>query len=614
MVAPPALLGLDIGELVEDAVRALVDLVVPDFGADWVAQLVTWLVALPAVTGGAFPALNRYATELSGVGFGLLGACCVAGLLQLWASGFAGGSFQAGVALRKVAVAAGMLAAYPLVLKALLVGVNILTAAMIRHPLVRDGLDDAFGQALVVGAVSGGLSLGLAAGAAVVVLYFVAALVVLKIALTAVLGVVVVSGALVWGLYPLPQADWLPRAWLALLVSALIVPITWACVFSAATLLAADTLVFDGDAATNRSLGDALAALVKPFAAVACFWVAYRTPFLLGSLARSAGLSPSAVLAGAPLGATGAGGPSSGGRRSPEALARQAVTSNADRFRALAARSRQATARTVAAAGPRTPKATGGAPSGISTPARRKTASAQPAPSSSAGSTAGRARDGARRAATAARRANDWWRALPDQAATPTPAGRGAAPGARARPRAQAPRPSSGPPRAARRVRPAMADTSASLTPRAARSPSAAPSPLPASALTSASSAAGRPTPRSTAVSTQPASIRRGAAPHAPLRVAVHGAAGPPQTGPPARITGGGAVHSGAVTSHPGTARYIATTTAGATAGASSAPLRAPASGRPPAAREVRIPAGPVPGRDTGKPSKPGGQSVRRRP
>ncbi len=90
MTPPLGIFGFDVGELVEDAVRALVDLVVPDFGAQWVSSLVTWLVALPPVTGRAVPWLNQYAGQLTAVGFGLLGACFLGGLLQVWAGGASG--------------------------------------------------------------------------------------------------------------------------------------------------------------------------------------------------------------------------------------------------------------------------------------------------------------------------------------------------------------------------------------------------------------------------------------------------------------------------------------------------------------------------------------------
>lgn len=289
MTPPLGIFGLDVGELVEDAVRALVDLIVPDFGSEWVSALVTWLVALPPVTAGAFPALNDYADQLAAVGFGLLGASFLAGLLQLWAGGTSGAT--GAEAVRRAAIAAGALALYPTVLESLLVGVNILTAEMVRHPLVVDGLDKAFGESLGIAAVIGGVSLGLAVGAALVLLYFVAALFVLKIGLTALLAVAVIAGALVWGLYPLPHAQWLARAWLSGIVAALAVPVAWACVFAAAALLARDTLVLDGGGQFNRQLSDPLGGLVKPFAAVACFWIAYRAPYFLLGLARTAGLA-----------------------------------------------------------------------------------------------------------------------------------------------------------------------------------------------------------------------------------------------------------------------------------------------------------------------------------
>jgi hypothetical protein len=79
---PLAILGLDVGDLVADSVRALIDLLIPDFAADWATRLVTWLVALPPVTGGAFPSLNRYAHELTAIGFGLLGATFIASAVR----------------------------------------------------------------------------------------------------------------------------------------------------------------------------------------------------------------------------------------------------------------------------------------------------------------------------------------------------------------------------------------------------------------------------------------------------------------------------------------------------------------------------------------------------
>lgn len=446
MPTPLAIFGLDVAELVSDAVRAFVDLIVPDFGADWASRLVTWLVALPPVTGDAFPSLNRYAAELTAVGFGLLGATFIATAVQL-AAGTT--TRDAGDALKRTAIAAGMLATYPTLMTALVTGVNVVTAEMVRHPLIRDGLDKAFGEALVVAAITSGVSLGLAAGAAIVVLYFVAALFVMKIGLTAALAVTTLAGALVWGLYPLPQAQWLPRAWGAALVAAITVPIAWACVFSAAALLAADTLAFDNTSTLNRPLGEGLENLVKPFAAVACFWLAYRAPGFLLGLARTAGLNPTMLRAGAGPAAAGAG-PSHG--RGPEAMVARGVRTNAERFRAMTQR----------AAGVVGPKVAARRAASVARAATSKVAATPPV--------------------RAARRGNDTWRALPDGAQTASPRRRGTSAAAGPGPRENG--------RAANRTTAArpQPDTGLSSAPErrthqtARRSPGSVPAPRPASA------------------------------------------------------------------------------------------------------------------------------------
>lgn len=101
-------------------------------------------------------------------------------------------------------------------------------------------------------------------------MFFLAALLVMKIALTAMLCVLVVSGGIVIALYPLPQGDGLARLWLSGLVCAVAVPVAWALIFAVAGLVSADALAWSG------GLGEGLAALVKPFVAVACLYLAYR--------------------------------------------------------------------------------------------------------------------------------------------------------------------------------------------------------------------------------------------------------------------------------------------------------------------------------------------------
>ncbi len=380
-------------------------------------------MALPDVTGPDFPALRSYASDLTAVGFGLLGATSVAACMQ-----FLSGNAKVAETARRTAVAAGVLVSYPVLMHSLLIGTNTLTAEMIQHPLVRDGLDKAFGEALAAAAITSGISLGLAIGAAFAVLYFLAALFVLKIGLTAALAVLSIAGALVWGLYPLSRSSWLAQAWLSCLVMVIAIPIAWACIFAAAALLASDTLVFDGGGAYNRNLGPDLAEMVKPFAAVACFWMAYRAPGFLLLVARASG--------GFGVVGTGGGGGGGGGGRggagpaagrgggpsgwSPTAVVQRGIATTANRFRAIGAR--------AAAAGPavgqRFLRARSAPPT--ASPTGRPSASAGKAakPGAAQGATAPVADQGvkgsslgsrARRLASLPIRGNDAWRRLPEE-------------------------------------------------------------------------------------------------------------------------------------------------------------------------------------------------------
>jgi len=203
--------------------------------------------------------------------------------LQAWAAGFMDGRPIAAHAVSRSVLAAGALAVYPTVMGALVLAVNHLTAAVIRHPAVEDGINAAIGGALVVAAVSGGLSLGLAVGAAAAAVYFLAAIFVMKIALTALLCVLLVSGALVIALWPLPQAEPFAQMWGAGLLAAVLVPVAWALVFAVAGLVASDALV-------GGALGSGLEDAVKPFVAVARLYLVYQTPGVLVADARAVGV------------------------------------------------------------------------------------------------------------------------------------------------------------------------------------------------------------------------------------------------------------------------------------------------------------------------------------
>src|SRR5438309_1822453 len=177
MTAPFALLGIDVGGLVSDVLRKLLDLLVPDFGAHWAAHLVTWLVALPDVASDQqFAHLNAFRVGLTHAAWGVLSLTFVAGGLQFWAAGFTDGRSAGGLeAVRRVALAAAGLVAYPTAMTQGILAVNQLTAVAIKHPLVIDGLDTALGGALALGVVSSGLTLGLAIGAVMAAVFFLAA-------------------------------------------------------------------------------------------------------------------------------------------------------------------------------------------------------------------------------------------------------------------------------------------------------------------------------------------------------------------------------------------------------------------------------------------------------
>lgn len=439
-----AIFGIDIGDLVADLLRALLDLLVPDFTADWGSALATWLVALPNVTDGRqFAQLNAFRRDLTHAAWGLLSLSFVVGGLQYWAAGFMeSGRASAVDAVRRAAIAAGALAVYPTLIAQLLLAVNHLTAAVIRNPRVVDGLDLALGAAFALGAVSGGLSLGLALAAVIAAVFFLAALLVMKVALTAMLCVLVVSGALVIALYPMPVGDGLTRMWAAGLACAVVVPVAWALIFAVAGLVSADALAWSG------GLGEGLGAVVKPFVAVACLYLAYRAPALLVAQARMLGLRVD-MAAGRSRGSPGEG--------RLRAVASRQGGAYRDRFAGLAAQAARPGAAGMARVGGMAARQTGA----VGRTARRVAARGAVSLASAAGanerrgervvagvSAAAGAAGAAKRAGRAARHAADWWR-RPGASGHARPgrdgSGRGVDGGVRRPPTRSGARPSQGP-------------------------------------------------------------------------------------------------------------------------------------------------------------------------
>lgn len=414
VLTPLAIFGIDVGDLVGDVVRALLDLLVPDFTGRWANRLVAWLVALPQVTDWQqFPQLNGFRRELTAVGYGLLSLSFAGAALQAWAAGLVDGRPVALQAVSRAVLAAGALAVYPTLVAQLVLAVNHATAAIVRHPAVTDGINTAIGGAFVIGVVSSGLSLGLAAGALMAALFFLAAIFVMKVALTAMLCVLLVSGALVIALWPLPQGEGLARAWGAGLVAAVTIPVSWALVFCVVGLVASDSLVSD-------RLGPGLEAAVKPFVAVACLYLVYKTPGFLVAQARMMGVR----LGGVPGMVRGAPG---------EARLRRVAHGHAalqrDRFRGLGAMAGQ-TARTrvsVATGAMRTsaegaPRVAQARAAGVAVGLVSAAGGRGPLAGAMTAGVIGAsraARGVSRRAGAAARGgrvASDWWRKAPERA------------------------------------------------------------------------------------------------------------------------------------------------------------------------------------------------------
>jgi hypothetical protein len=314
-----AFLGVDIGELVQGIIEKIVSLVLPsDLAGQWAVGLVKWLVVVPDVADASrFPHVNAFRSGLVGLGFALLAVSITLCGVQV-----ALGAPILADAVKRTVIAAGVLVIYPKLVSTVIRAVNIITGDLLTNPLIVEGTDKMLGAALVVGVVTGGFGWSLVLGAALFCLYFIAALMVIKIGLTAGLAVVLLSGALVWGLYPLPAAAWIARAWLSAAFTIALIPIGWALVFSAGALLTSDSLIW---ATSGGGLGDQLESIAKPFSALGCFWVAYRTPTYMLGAARFLGISPGASIAGR----------SSTSGRSPTKLAASAVRTNSDRFRAI---------------------------------------------------------------------------------------------------------------------------------------------------------------------------------------------------------------------------------------------------------------------------------------
>jgi hypothetical protein len=331
------LFGISIKDVVGKIIKSLVGLVVPDFADHWATDVVTWLVAIPNLAVG-YASLNQLRADLMGVGIGIAGICfTTAGLEYLAAGVFSSSPFRAVGTFGRTVVSVGLIVFTPKLMSVTVVGVNLFTAELIGQRVVREGINEMLGGALVIAAVAGALSLGLTAGAVLVACYFLAGLFIFKIGDTSVLAVLYVASAVGFGFYPLTATRWIARSITAGIGAALAVPVVWSLIFATSGVLGRDALLWHNPSVPGGGLTPELQSLAKPFAAVTCLYVAYKAPSFLVSLARSVGVSPAGVFSGGMIGGggRGGGGARGGGRFNAGAVAARGAQRAGDRFRGL---------------------------------------------------------------------------------------------------------------------------------------------------------------------------------------------------------------------------------------------------------------------------------------
>jgi hypothetical protein len=299
------------GDLAGKLIEGLFNALFGDLEAKVTLAVVKFLVAHPMVTNhAAYGALNDYRVYVTDGAWGLVSLVFVVSAFRYWAAGFAGGgAYEALLALVRTGGACAALLAYPFVFEQLLIGGNLMTHALLGFGGVDRGLAKLF--------VASHFALGLSGIAYVLELIALIALIVTKIALTALLSVLLVAGPLAIAVWPVEELAWLARTWLQVLLAVVLTPVLWSLCFGCFAVM--------GDAAFSAGgpVGDTV---IKPFVSVAMLYVAFKLPTAVLRQAQLAGLSPSVSRLGM-RGAQGAMVASrSGGAVGSAASARSATT------------------------------------------------------------------------------------------------------------------------------------------------------------------------------------------------------------------------------------------------------------------------------------------------
>src|SRR3954454_20413728 len=262
------------GKLIEGIFKALFG----DLEAKVTLVVVKFLVAHPIVTDqAAYGTLNDYRVYVTDGAYGLLGLVFTISAFRYWASGFAGGgAYEALQALARTAGAVAALSVYAFGFEQLLVGGNLMTHALLNFGGIDKGLAKLF--------VASKFGLGLSGIAYILELVAFIALIVTKIALTALLSVLLVAGPLAIAVWPIEELAWLARTWLQVLIAVVLWPVLWSLCFACFAAM--------GDAAfsSGGSIGDSI---IKPFVSVAMLYIAFKVPMAMLRQAQLAGLTRS---------------------------------------------------------------------------------------------------------------------------------------------------------------------------------------------------------------------------------------------------------------------------------------------------------------------------------
>jgi hypothetical protein len=242
------------------------------------AELIGWLVEIPAFTGGHVQQLQ---TTIVAMGGALLGAVATLAVVRYWLVGLAGDGFGALEGLVHTVAAAFALAMWPWVFAQAVQLTNLFTGSLLGADSVVKPCAEmlAVGLGAAMALPSGiGVFLGLLIAAVASVLFL--GLLLLKVAMTVSTLLIFVGMPLAIVLWPIaPSVPGLVgRAFMVCLA----VPVTWAICFATSAVIVLDSLMFTGGGSTVDKL-------LKPLVAIVLLYIMVKVPTGLARMAMVGG-------------------------------------------------------------------------------------------------------------------------------------------------------------------------------------------------------------------------------------------------------------------------------------------------------------------------------------